>query len=140
MSLASPVRKSPGYPWGPAVWASSPATVFAIIDGERDEIRILGGSERLDRVGEGLDGGRILVEGDVGQRLAFGMTAARLRVTGSAGPFAASGASGGIVRIAGDADERAGAAVHGAMHGLNGATLVIGGSAGAGSAIACDEA
>jgi formylmethanofuran dehydrogenase subunit C len=104
--------------------------LFDITAGDAADIRIIGGSPRLDRVGERLDGGRIIVEGDVGQRLAFGMTGGEIRVSGAAGPFAASAAAGGVIRIDGDADERAGGAVHGAMYGLNGASLVIRGRAG----------
>lgn len=104
--------------------------VFDIAMGDVSNIRIEGGSTRFDRVGEGLAAGQITVEGDVGQRLGFGMSGGEIRVSGSAGPFAASAATAGVVRIEGDAEECAGGAVHGAMHGLNGAVLVIGGRAG----------
>jgi formylmethanofuran dehydrogenase subunit C len=95
-----------------------------------EELRLAGGSDRLDRVGEALAGGTITVEGDVGQRLGAGMRAGTIRVSGSAGPFAGTGAKGGLIAIAGDAGASAGGAVHGAMGGLGGATLVIGGRAG----------
>ncbi|MDQ0467102.1 formylmethanofuran dehydrogenase subunit C [Labrys wisconsinensis] len=104
--------------------------VFTVTAGNAGDIRLLGGSARLDNVGRGLAAGRITVEGDVGQRLGFAMAGGEIVVTGAAGPFAASGARGGTVRIGGDADERAGGAVHGAMAGLDGATLIIGGRAG----------
>ncbi|GJD60605.1 formylmethanofuran dehydrogenase subunit C [Methylobacterium frigidaeris] len=103
---------------------------FAIsLDGS-DCLRILGATDRLDRVGAGLAAGRIVVEGDVGQRLGAGMRGGTLTVSGSAGPFAGTAATGGTIRIAGDAAGSAGGAVHGAAAGLDGATLVIGGSAG----------
>ncbi|GJD52067.1 Formyltransferase/hydrolase complex Fhc subunit C [Methylobacterium crusticola] len=95
-----------------------------------EELRLVGGAERLDRVGAGLAAGRIVVEGDVGQCLGAGMTGGALRVAGSAGPFAGTGARGGLIRIDGDAGESAGGAVHGAAAGLDGATLVVGGRAG----------
>ncbi|CAM5767262.1 Formyltransferase/hydrolase complex Fhc subunit C [Labrys miyagiensis] len=104
--------------------------VFGVEAGEAAEIRFLGGSTRLDRVGHAMEGGRIFVEGDVGQRLGIGMRRGEIEVGGNAGPFAASAATGGIVRIAGSAEEAAGGAVYGAMHGLDGGTLVIGKDAG----------
>lgn len=104
--------------------------IFAVAPGDAAEIRIVGGSSRLDRVGEGMSAGRILVEGDVGQRLGFAMAGGDIHVAGSAGPFTASGARAGTIHIDGDAGAQAGGAVHGAMRGLNGGTLVIGGRAG----------
>ncbi len=41
--------------------------IFAIRLGDRDRIRIVGGSKRLDRIGAALKAGEIRVEGDVGQ-------------------------------------------------------------------------
>jgi formylmethanofuran dehydrogenase subunit C len=104
--------------------------VFALSGDDPSDLRIEGGSDRLDGVGARLREGRIAVAGDVGQRLGFAMTGGEIRVEGSAGPFAASGASGGTVRLAGDAGPSAGGAVYGAACGLNGAILVIGGRAG----------
>ena len=103
---------------------------FAVAAGDPGEIRIEGGSPRLDGVGQGLARGRVLVEGDVGQRLGSGMKGGEIRITGSAGPFAGSGATGGLIVIERDADERAGGALFGAVAGLDGATLVIRGRAG----------
>ncbi|ACL60824.1 formylmethanofuran dehydrogenase subunit C [Methylobacterium nodulans] len=103
---------------------------FTIALDGAESLRIAGGSDRLDRVGAGLAQGSILVEGDVGQRLGAGMTGGTIRVSGSAGPFAGTAARGGTITIAGDAGPGAGGALHGAMGGLDGATLVIGGRAG----------
>lgn len=106
------------------------ADIFALEEGERGEIRFEGGSPRFDRIGAGLESGRITVEGDVGQRLGQAMRGGALEVSGHAGPFAATAATGGLIRIGGHAGERAGGAIHGAMQGLDGATLVIEGDAG----------
>lgn len=105
--------------------------LFQVEAGDAADIRFDGGSTRFDCVGQGLDGGRIGIEGDVGQRLGMAMKAGEIAISGNAGPFAASAASGGIVRIGGTAGEAAGGAVYGAMHGLNGATMVIEKDAGA---------
>ena len=106
------------------------AEIFAVEEGERADIHFQGGSARFDLVGAGLESGRLVVEGDVGQRLGQAMRGGTIEISGNAGPFAASAATAGLVRIAGHADERAGGAIHGAMHGLDGATLVIEGDAG----------
>ncbi|MFC6789751.1 formylmethanofuran dehydrogenase subunit C [Methylobacterium komagatae] len=100
------------------------------LDGS-DSLTIEGGHERLDRVGASLSGGTIRVVGDVGQRLGAGMASGTLTVTGNAGPYAGSGATGGTITIEGDAGDYAGGAVYAAKAGLDGATLVIRGRAGA---------
>ena len=104
--------------------------LFAVSGDDPTDLRIEGGSDRLDHVGARLSGGSIAVAGDVGQRLGFAMTGGEIRVEGSAGPFAASGSRGGTVRIAGDAGPSAGGAVYGATGGLDGGTLVVEGRAG----------
>jgi formylmethanofuran dehydrogenase subunit C len=104
---------------------------FAVRPGDVTAIRIEGGSDRLDRVGERLAHGSMTVDGDVGQRLGAAMSGGEIRVAGSAGPFAGTAATGGLIVVEGNADERAGGALHGAMAGLDGATLVIRGQAGA---------
>ncbi|MCJ2085723.1 formylmethanofuran dehydrogenase subunit C [Methylobacterium sp. E-005] len=100
------------------------------LDGS-DTLTIEGGHERLDRVGASLSDGTIRVTGDVGQRLGAGMVGGSLTVSGNAGPYAASGATGGTITIAGDAGDYAGGAVYAAKVGLDGATLIIRGTAGA---------
>lgn len=100
------------------------------LDGS-DTLTIEGGHERLDRVGASLSGGTIRVVGDVGQRLGAGMASGTLTVTGNAGPYAASGATGGTITIEGDAGDYAGGAVYAAKAGLDGATLIVRGRAGA---------
>lgn len=105
--------------------------LFAITLDGSDSLRIEGGSSRFDRVGAALAQGSIHVEGDVGQRLGEGMAGGALTVSGSAGPYAAAAATGGTITVEGDADERAGGAVYAAKTGLDGATLIIKGKAGA---------
>ena len=100
------------------------------LDGS-DGLTIAGGHERLDRVGAALSQGTIRVVGAVGQRLGAGMTGGRLTVTGDAGPYAGAGATGGIITIAGDAGDHAGGALYAAKAGLDGATLIVRGAAGA---------
>lgn len=104
---------------------------FSVSLDRSDTLTIEGGHERLDRVGASLSEGTIRVIGDVGQRLGEGMAAGTLTVTGHAGPYAGSGATGGTITIEGDAGDFAGGAVYAAKAGLDGATLIIRGRAGA---------
>ena len=105
--------------------------LFAITLDGSDTLVIEGGSSRLDRVGADLSEGIIRVEGDVGQRLGEGMAGGALTVTGSAAPFAGALATGGTITIEGDAGDSAGGAVYAAKAGLDGATLIVKGRAGA---------
>jgi formylmethanofuran dehydrogenase subunit C len=103
---------------------------FTVTPGTLDEIRIEGGSPRLDNLGLGLADGTIRLEGDAGQRIGFGMSGGEIHVSGSVGPYLGSAATGGLIVVGGDADDYAGGAVHGAMGGLSGGTIVIRGRAG----------
>lgn len=105
--------------------------VFAVGFGDLSEIRFVGGSPRFDRIGERLEGGAILVEGDVGQRLGRSMTGGTIEVRGSAGPYAGSGTSGGVITITGDAGDELGGPLAGEMAGLRGGQINVLGSAGA---------
>jgi len=95
-----------------------------------DHLVIAGGSARFDRVGAGLAGGRITVEGDVGARCGAEMLEGAIAVSGAAGPWAGAGMAGGTLTISGDAGERAGGALPGRMAGMRGGVLAIGGAAG----------
>src|SRR5262249_13699474 len=81
--------------------------------GDAQSLRIENACDRLDRIGEGLNGGEILVEGDVGLRAGRLMTAGRLTVRGNAGPWAASRMGGGTIEITGNAGDHLGAPLAG---------------------------
>jgi formylmethanofuran dehydrogenase subunit C len=104
---------------------------FQITMGAPDDIRIAGGSTRLDGIGAGLTRGRIVVEGDAGAFVARGMTGGELRISGNAGPFAGSAMTGGLLHIGGDAGDWLGAAETGEMTGMSGGTIVVAGRCGA---------
>lgn len=103
---------------------------FSVALDHSDTLTIEGGHERLDRVGAALSEGTLRVVGDVGQRLGEGMAGGTLTVSGDAGPFAGAGATAGTITIEGDAGDHAGGAVYGAKAGLDGATLIVRGTAG----------
>jgi formylmethanofuran dehydrogenase subunit C len=105
--------------------------VFRITMGAADDIRIAGGSARLDGIGAGLARGRIIVEGDAGAFAARGMTGGELRISGNSGPFAGSAMSGGLLHIGGDAGDWLGAGETGEMTGMSGGSIVVIGRCGA---------
>jgi formylmethanofuran dehydrogenase subunit C len=105
--------------------------VFKITAGDPENIRFDGGGERFDRVGWGMSGGEIHVEGDVGIQAGRLMRGGRLTINGNAGPWAASGMKGGVLKITGNAGDRLGGPLAGETTGMRGGIVVIVGNAGA---------
>jgi len=105
--------------------------VFRLRMGDADLICIEGGSDRLDRVGEAMIGGEVLVDGDVGVKAGRLMTGGRLVIRGQAGPWAASGMGSGVIEISGAAGDRLGGPLAGEMSGMRGGIVVVRGGAGA---------
>jgi formylmethanofuran dehydrogenase subunit C len=104
--------------------------IFDISDGSAQNIVIEGGSERFDCVGDGMDSGAILVNGDVGGRAARQMAGGNLKINGDAGHWAASGMTAGFVEITGNVGDRLGGPLAGEMQGMNGGMVVVRGDAG----------
>lgn len=105
--------------------------VFTVTGSPGDRIVIEGGNGRLDGVGAGLDGGTLVVEGDVGSYAGLGMKSGRLEIGGNAGAYLASGMSGGLVLVGGNVDDYLGAARTGEKFGMAGGTVRVGGTIGA---------
>jgi len=104
--------------------------VFRLRMGDAGQIRIEGGSDRLDRVGREMSGGAIVVEGDVGIEAGRLMAGGQLSIAGNAGPMAASGMKGGRIDISGDAGDRLGGPLAGETAGMRGGIVVVRGNAG----------
>jgi formylmethanofuran dehydrogenase subunit C len=104
--------------------------VFRIRAGSPQQIRIEGGSERLDLVGCGMATGELVVEGDVGSQAGRLMTGGRLIIRGRAGPWTASGMRGGMCEIAGSVGDRLGGPLPGEVAGMRGGVVVVRGDAG----------
>ncbi|TMJ53090.1 MAG: formylmethanofuran dehydrogenase subunit C, partial [Alphaproteobacteria bacterium] len=102
---------------------------FRLRIGDADRLRIEGACDRLDRIGQDMDGGEIRVEGDVGIRAGRGMRGGRLAIEGGAGAWAASGMRGGHVEISGTAGERLGGPLPGETAGMRGGVVVVRGKA-----------
>lgn len=104
--------------------------IFEISGGNAENIIIEGGSERFDRIGEGMNSGSIVVHGDVGSRAGRGMAGGRLTINGSSGHWTASGMTAGSIEIAGNVGDRLGGPLAGEMQGMSGGVVVVRGSAG----------
>jgi len=86
---------------------------------------------RFDRVGWQMDGGRLVVEGSVGDYAGGAMRSGDLVVHGSARDLAACEMAGGRLEIDGNAGDFVASTLPGSMDGMRGGTLVIRGRAGA---------
>jgi formylmethanofuran dehydrogenase subunit C len=103
---------------------------FRLRAGDVQHIRIEGACDRLDRIGEGMSGGEIVVEGDAGMRAGRLMVGGQLTIRGDAGPWAASRMTGGVIEIVGSVGERLGGPLAGETVGMRGGLVVVRGEAG----------
>jgi formylmethanofuran dehydrogenase subunit C len=104
--------------------------IFRLRMGDAQSIRIEGACERLDRVGQAMTGGEVLVDGDVGTQAGRLLAGGRLILRGNAGPWAASGMKGGVIEIHGAAEDHLGGPLAGEMAGMRGGLVVVRGRAG----------
>jgi len=101
------------------------------VHGERaDQIRIVGDLSRVKKIGYGMAGGRITIEGDAGMHLGATMRGGEIIVEGHAADWLGAEMRGGLIRVKGDAGNFVGAAYHGSKRGMNRGTIIIEGDAG----------
>lgn len=105
-------------------------SLFTVTGDFTSELEIRNATDRLDRIGQGMDHGRVIVRGDAGAYVGAGMRGGSIEVHGNVGAFAASGMSGGTLHVRGDAGDFLGAAIPGNHQGMQGGTVIIGGNAG----------
>lgn len=104
---------------------------FRVMLGDGEGIVIEGGSSRLDRVGEGMASGTLILEGAAGLYAGRRMRGGRLTIRGSAGHWAASGLRGGMLEIVGDCGDGLGGPLAGEVAGMAGGMVLVRGNAGA---------
>ena len=107
------------------------AEVFKVKGRDCEQIIFCADSSKLDRIGAGMSGGEIVVEGAAGDYLGLGMTGGVLRVAQDVGIFAACEMRGGELRIDGNAGDFVGGGLPGERRGMFGGIVVINGNAGA---------
>lgn len=105
-------------------------SLFTVAGTYHSEFEIRDGCDMLDRIGDGMTHGAIVVRGDVGAYAGARMKGGHIQVDGNAGAYAATGMSGGILRIGGNAGDFLAAAIPGAHRGMEGGTVVVAGDAG----------
>ncbi len=104
--------------------------LFSINGSLADGILIQSESDRLDRIGAGMNGGSVRVEGNAGAYLGCGMRQGSIEVSGDAGLAAACAMSGGSLSIGGNAGDFLGGAMTGERQGMRGGTVLVKGNAG----------
>jgi formylmethanofuran dehydrogenase subunit C len=104
--------------------------LFQVSGDDPEHLVLRGECARLDRIGAGMETGRISVEGDGGWYLGQDMSGGEIRVQCNAGPFAGAGMAGGALHIAGDADDFLGGALPGARQGMRGGQILVKGDCG----------
>ena len=107
------------------------ADIFQIKGSDTDRIVFAGDSSKLDRVGAGMTGGEIRVDGSAGDYLGLGMKGGTLRVAEDAGIFAACEMRGGVLHIGRNVGEFVGGGLPGERRGMFGGTVIVIGNVGA---------
>jgi formylmethanofuran dehydrogenase subunit C len=104
--------------------------VFAVSGERSNRLRVVGDLSMVEGLGTSLDGGELLIEGNVGPRVGARMKSGRITVTGNAGWGAGLEMAGGTLDLGGNAGPRSGGAPLGAKRGMTGGELIVRGSAG----------
>lgn len=94
------------------------------------ELRVETGGAAVHGLGSAMGGGRLVVEGDAGDRVGAEMSGGEIVVRGRCGDHAGAQMSGGLLRVEGDAGHRAGGAYPGGPRGMTGGALLLLGRAG----------
>ncbi len=93
-------------------------------------IQFEGDLRSVSRIGQGLSGGLIEIEGNTGPHLGAGMTGGTIHLRGSTGGWAGAGMRGGRLSIQGNAGHFLGGAYPGARHGMKDGVILVEGNAG----------
>jgi formylmethanofuran dehydrogenase subunit C len=107
------------------------AEFFHVTAGADATLRFAAELARFDRVGWQMNGGKLVVEGNVGDYAGACMRSGEMTVEGSARDLAACEMAGGTLRIDGRVGDFAASTLPGSMDGMRGGTLVVKGDAGA---------
>jgi formylmethanofuran dehydrogenase subunit C len=103
---------------------------FKVKGKDAERLHFIGTDDRCDKIGAGLAGGEIVVDGDAGAYLGARMKRGKIEVTGSCGVLAAASMAGGEIAVRRDVGERGAGVAVGETHGMKGGFLTIGGNAG----------
>lgn len=100
-------------------------------DATQAVLHIVGDAAKLDRIGQRMDSGLLIVEGNAGDFAGQDMMGGNLHIHGSTGLYTACSARKGIITIDSNAGDWLGAPLPGNTYGLRGATVIVRGHVGA---------
>ena len=103
---------------------------FEVKGAPSDRLRVLGDLALVKGLGQGMTGGRLVIEGDAGMHVGARMSGGTIEVRGGAADWAGAEMTGGLIWIKGDAGNRAGSAYRGSKFGMRGGVILVEGSAG----------
>jgi formylmethanofuran dehydrogenase subunit C len=104
--------------------------VFKVKGKDTENLRFDGTDERCDKIGAGLAGGEITIDGDAGMLLGTKMKRGKISVSGSAGVLAGASMAGGEIAVRRDVGDQAAGVAFGETMGMRGGFISIGGDAG----------
>ncbi|MFQ5710468.1 MAG: formylmethanofuran dehydrogenase subunit C [Candidatus Geothermarchaeales archaeon] len=94
-------------------------------------VRIVGDASKVHKVGCGMKGGSIVVEGSIGMYLGYEMSGGNITVNGDAGSWVGSKMRDGVIEVRGSAGDLIGAPYRGSRRGMAGGLIVVHGDVGA---------
>jgi formylmethanofuran dehydrogenase subunit C len=103
---------------------------IATVAGEGVLLLLQGDLARFKRIGQEMNGGDLIVDGNVGFHTGAAMRDGKLTVKGNAGDWLGAHMRGGLIVVDGNAGHSIGAAYRGKTKGMNGGTILIHGNAG----------
>ena len=97
---------------------------------ENTIITIHGDASKIRRIGAGMTGGKIVIQGDAGMHLGEEMKDGKITVHGNVGGWAGSMMKGGTIEIHGNSSDYLGAPYRGSGQGMRGGKIIIYGNTG----------
>jgi len=104
--------------------------LFKISGRDKNNLRILSDSPRLDYIAAEMTQGHVTVEGNTGAYAGAEMKAGKLTIIGDTGDYTGAGLSNGNITIHGNAGNFLGAALVGERQGMRGGSIIVKGDAG----------
>lgn len=105
--------------------------LFAFSSDGSDDLRVVGDVRRVARLGQGMQGGRLVIDGHVGPFLGAEMRGGRILAQRDTGSWAGCEMRGGEIEIGGSTGDFLGGAYPGSRLGMRDGTIVVRGAAGA---------
>jgi formylmethanofuran dehydrogenase subunit C len=102
---------------------------------ETPNIVINGDASEVRRVGMGMKGGEIVVNGNIGMHLGEKMAGGKITVNGDAGGWAGSDMKGGLIEVHGNAGDYLASPYRGSSTGMRGGTIIVDGKVGSDSGV-----